>query len=99
MSCCDTYVLEVIVLARDAHALLNRGRTLVWALLGANKDILELHHAGIDEEQRGVVRRHQGGTGDGAVASLFKEFKEGPAKVGSFLFGRILGAGALLAGH
>ena len=52
-------VLQVVVLAAGAHAFLRRRRALVVALLGAGEDVLELHHAGVGEQQRRVVARHQ----------------------------------------
>ena len=52
-------VLEVIVLAAGAHALLSRRGAPVVALLLAREDALELHHAGVGEEQRGIIVRHE----------------------------------------
>ena len=52
-------ILEVVVLAAGAHAFLRRGGARIGALLGAGEDVLELHHAGIGEQQRRVVARHQ----------------------------------------
>ena len=50
-------VVEVVVLAADAHALLRRGRARVVALLAAEEHVLELVHAGVGEEQRRDRRR------------------------------------------
>src|SRR5262249_2604333 len=52
-------VLEVVVLAAGAHALLSRRGAPVVALLLAREDALELHHAGVGEEQRGIIARHE----------------------------------------
>ena len=52
-------VVQVVVLAAGAHALLRRGRPRRGRLLGAGEDVLERHHAGVDEKQAGVVLRHQ----------------------------------------
>ena len=52
-------VVEVVVLAADAHALLRRRRARVGALLLAEEDVLELVHPGVGEEQRRIVARHQ----------------------------------------
>ena len=52
-------VLQVVVLAAGAHALLRRRGAQVVALLGAGEDVLELHHAGVGEHQRRIVARHQ----------------------------------------
>ncbi len=52
-------ILEIVVLAAGAHAFLRRGGAAVGALLEAGEDVLELHHAGVGEEQRRVVARHE----------------------------------------
>ena len=54
-----TDVLQVVVLAADAHALLRCGGAVVGPLLQAHEDILELDHAGVDQQQRRIVVRHQ----------------------------------------
>ena len=61
-------VLEVVVLAAGAHAALGAGGARVVALVAAEEDVLELHHAGVGEEQRRVVARDERGTRDDAVA-------------------------------
>ena len=52
-------VVQVVVLAARAHALLGGGGTPVRPGLGTGKDVLELHHAGVGEHQRRVVARHE----------------------------------------
>ena len=52
-------VLEIVVLAARAYAALARGGAQVVALLPAEEDILELHHAGVGEEQRRVIAGHE----------------------------------------
>ena len=52
---------EVVVLAADAQALLRARRARVGAPLHAEKDVLELDHARVGEEQRRVLLRHQRG--------------------------------------
>ena len=52
-------VVEVVVLAARAHAFLRGHRAVVAARLGAGEDVLELHHAGVGEQQRRVVAGHQ----------------------------------------
>jgi hypothetical protein len=52
-------VLEVVVLAAGAHAALRGGRARVVALLLAEEHVLELHHAGVGEQQRRIVAGHQ----------------------------------------
>ena len=49
-----TDVFEVVVFAAGTHATLTGGGPLVRTTLQAQKDILELHHAGVDEQQRRV---------------------------------------------
>ena len=64
-------VLEVVVLAAGAHAALRRGGAHVRPLVQAEKDVLELHHAGVGEQQRRVVGRHQrAGRHDGVAVAL-----------------------------
>src|SRR5690606_29190890 len=52
-------IVEVIVLAAGAHAFLRRRRRGIGPLFNASEDVLELHHAGIGEHQRGIVTRHE----------------------------------------
>ena len=52
-------VLEVVVLAARAHAALRAGRAHVGALLLAEEHVLELHHAGVGEQQRRIVAGHE----------------------------------------
>ena len=55
------HVLEVVVFAARAHAALAGGGAHVVALVTAEEAVLELHHAGVGEEQRRVVARHEAG--------------------------------------
>ncbi len=48
-------VVEVVVLAADAHALLAGDGALIGALFHAQEDVFELDHAGVDEQQSRVV--------------------------------------------
>ena len=52
-------IVEVVVLAAGAHAFLRGRRPVVGPLLGAGEHVLELHHAGIGEQQGRVVVRHE----------------------------------------
>ena len=52
-------VLEVVVLAAGAHAFLRGRGARVGPLLGAGEDVLELHHAGVGEQQGRIVARHE----------------------------------------
>ena len=53
-------VLEIVVLAAGANAFLRRCGARVVALLLSKKDVLELVHAGVGEQQRRIV----GGTSE-----------------------------------
>jgi hypothetical protein len=52
-------IVEVVVLAARAHALLRRGGPGRRRALRAGEDVLERDHPGVDEEQGGVAARHQ----------------------------------------
>ena len=49
------HIFKIVVLAAGAHALLRSGRALVVAPLRAQKEVFELVHARVGEQQRGVV--------------------------------------------
>ncbi len=74
-----TDVLEVIVLAACAHAALSTDGAGNLALLLAQEDVLELHHAGVREQQRRVVRRHERGARHDLVAALGEVVQKGLA--------------------
>src|SRR5262249_12216971 len=63
-------LLEDVVLGADAQHLLAVGRARVRPRLGAEKDLLELHHAGVGEEQARVVRRYERRARDDGVTAL-----------------------------
>src|SRR6266511_2013826 len=65
-------VVEVVVLAPRAYALLRARGAAVVALLPAGEDILELVHPRVGEEERRVLRRDEGGGWDQAVPALFE---------------------------
>ena len=52
-------VFEIVVLAAGAHAFLRGRGALIRALLDPGEHVLELHHAGIGEQQGRVVARHE----------------------------------------
>src|SRR5207249_5019346 len=52
-------LLQVVVLARHSLALLRACGAPVGARLLSQEDVLELVHAGVREEQRRVLRRHE----------------------------------------
>ncbi len=65
-------VLEVVVLAARANALLRGRGPVVIAMFGAEEDVLELVHARIGEEQGRVVGGNQGGRVHAAVPLRFE---------------------------
>src|SRR5262245_38877203 len=69
-------VVEVVMLAAGAHALLRGGGADIVALLDAGEDVLELHHAGVGEHQRRIVARHQRARRHDGVIVPFEERKE-----------------------
>ncbi len=52
-------IVEVVVLAAGADAFLRCHGAHIVALLDAGEHVLELNHAGVGEQQRRVVARHQ----------------------------------------
>src|SRR5882724_6463913 len=83
-----TDVLQVVVLARDPQALLDRDGALRLRGLGAQEIALERHHAGVGEQQGGIAVRHQRRARKEAVAALAKEVGEAGADVGALHGGR-----------
>ena len=72
-------LVEVVVLAARADALLRRGGARVVALLRAEEHVLELVHPGVGEEQRRVVRGQQRAARHAAVAALLEVSDKGLA--------------------
>src|SRR2546430_2352435 len=54
-------VLEIVMLAPGPYAFLRRRGTGIVALFQSKKNILELIHAGVGEQKRRIVSRHQRG--------------------------------------
>ncbi len=52
-------VVEIVVLAAGAHAFLRGGGALIGPALEPGEHVLELDHAGVGEQQRRVVVRHE----------------------------------------
>ena len=77
-------LLEIVVLAAGAHALLRRRRATlaVRRILHAEEDLLELHHAGVGEQQRRVVGRDERGAGADGVALPREIVEEAGANLG-----------------
>src|SRR5882672_5939523 len=70
------HFVQVVVLAAGADDFLRRGGALVISLLGAEEDVFELVHSGVDKEQRRVVRREQGRRFDYLVSISGKVVQE-----------------------
>ena len=71
-----SHLLEVVVLAADAQALLRVDGAHVGPPLLGEEYLLELHHAGVDEEQARVVVRDERGARDDGVSALPEEVEE-----------------------
>ncbi|TLD46759.1 MAG: hypothetical protein FAZ92_00935 [Accumulibacter sp.] len=69
-------VLEVVVLAAGTDALLRGRRAQVGPLVETEEDVLELVHAGVGEQQRRIVVRHERTRGNDLVAFGFEEPEE-----------------------
>ena len=69
-------VLEVVMLAAGADAFLRGGGARIVALFEPEEDVLELVHAGVGEQQRGVVRGHQRRAAHDAMAAGVKEVEK-----------------------
>jgi len=84
--------LEVVVLARDADALLGVGDALPGRLAGAEEDFLELVHARVREQQRGIRREHDGRRGHDLVPLRGEEVEERLADLGGRHHGKAPGS-------
>src|SRR5262245_12885133 len=73
------HVLEVVVLARDAHALLRARGARVGARLLAEEDALEGDHRGVRDEESRIARGHERGARNHPVAARLEEAQEGLA--------------------
>ena len=69
-------VFEVIVLAAGAYDALRARGARIFAHFLAEKHVLELNHAGIREQQRGVVAGHEGAGGHDGMPVLSEEFEK-----------------------
>ena len=74
-------VLEVVVLATGAHALLRGRRAHVISALLAEEHALELHHPRVGEEQRRVLGGHERRGAHHGVAVLPEVLEKAPSKI------------------
>src|SRR6266850_2257451 len=70
------YILQVVVLAACAHAFLAGRRARVIAFFESEKNILELVHTRVGEEQRGIAVRHERRAANAPVSFAFKKTQE-----------------------
>ena len=89
------HVLEVVVLAAGAHALLRGGGARVVPLLPPEEDVLELVHPRVREEEGGVVLGHERRALHHAVPPLL----EVPEERAADLVGRLHHGQRGLPGH
>ena len=82
-------VLQIVVLAAGAHAALAGGRAHVVAPLLAQEHVLELHHAGVGEQQRRIVAGHQRGGRHDRMAVLAEVLEERAPHVAGAHVGRL----------
>ena len=73
------HLLQVVVLARNAQALLGVGRTRIFAGRIAQEDILELVHARVGKHQRGIPLDDHRCRGHDHMALALEEVQKGPA--------------------
>ena len=81
VACGVADVVEIVMLAAGADALLRRHGGRVGTRLEAGEDVLERHHAGVDEHQRRIVLRHQRGRRHDAVPGAAEEVEKAAADV------------------
>ena len=86
-------VFEIVVFAAGAHAALAGDRAHVVAFVTPQEAVLELHHAGIGEQQRRVVARDEAGGRDHGVATFTEEFEKSATDVRRTHERRFLGHG------
>ena len=81
MPCRIAHVFKIVMFATRAHTALRGHRALVLALVVAKEDVLELHHAGIREQQCRIVAGDERRTRDNLVALPMEEFQKSAAQL------------------
>ena len=74
-------IVEIIMLAAGAHALLRGRRRLVGTALKAREHILERHHARVDEHERRIIVRYERRRGHHFMAIATEIIEEGAADI------------------
>ena len=77
--------IQIVVFAARAQAALHVGRAHVRQFFAAEENVLELHHAGIGEQQRRIVAGHERRRGDDRVSLGFEEIEKRLADFGAGL--------------
>ena len=78
-----THILQVVVLAAGAYTPLRSHRALIRATLTAKKQVLELDHARVGEQERCVIGRDQWAGGNPLVVPLGEIIEKAGAKLGT----------------
>lgn len=68
-------IFKVVVLAGNTQADLCRGGAVISAVFLTGEAFLELDHAGVGEEESGVVRGNKRSGSDDGMTALLKEFE------------------------
>jgi len=66
------HVVEVVVLSPGSYNLLTCCRPVIGACFTAQEHFLELIHSRVDEQQRRILSRNQGGTSHDGVTTIFE---------------------------
>ena len=72
-------IFKIVVLAAGADAFLRARGARVVALIEAQEDVLELVHAGVGKQQRGIVHRDERRATHDAVAAVAEIFQKSAA--------------------
>jgi len=79
VACRVSNIVQIVVLTPCAHAFLRRHGAAVGPMLKTGEDILELHHARVDEHQRRIVTRYQRAGRDDLMPVLAEIIEKGGA--------------------
>ncbi len=71
-----SYILQIVVLTGDPHALLSVSSPRIPPFLQSQEDVFKLIHARIGEQQRGIIARHQRGAGHYGVSLAGEEIQK-----------------------
>ncbi len=77
------HVVQIVVLAGNAHTFLRVGGAGVRSGAGVQENVLELVHTGVGEKKRGIINRRQTGTGHDCVTPLGEKIEKALAHLGA----------------